>query len=75
MNLLKKVRKIVLPLAFVGVGVFGYFQANAAAAPDLDCIEVAVYHTELLGVDISQGPGFAVWQASYIGCILSTIMN
>ena len=69
MKLLTKVRKLVLPLAFVGVGVFAYFQANAAAGPDLDCIGVAVFVTEALGVDISHQAGFAYWQNVYYDCL------
>jgi len=53
----------------VGVGVFGYFHANAAAAPDEDCIEFAVAITEYLETDVSTLEGVTEWQYYYFWCI------
>ncbi|GEM_PF-3445981 len=67
MKLFENVRKIVLPLAFVSVGLFGYFQADAAA-PDVDCIDYANVVVDWYGLSVDNLDGYQMWQLAYEWC-------
>ena len=67
MKLLTKARQLVLPLAFVSVGVFAYFQANAAPS-DEECAEIAVEYVESVNLDVATVPGLWIWQMTYNWC-------
>lgn len=68
MKLFKKVRKLILPLAFVSVGVLGFFQANAAASSNVDCIEFTVIMSDWYNLDVSDQADFQFWQEIYEWC-------